>query len=175
MGTLRKGKCYKKLVRAYTRKSKVKSKSYIKTLPANRIVRYEMGDPKKKFKYEINLISKEKAQIRHNAIESARQITNRRLQLKIGIANYFFQIKAYPHHILRENRMLSGAHADRLQTGMSHAFGKSMGLAAQIKKGKKILTLKVDYAGLEAGKEALKLSIPRFPVKCLIEVKKIDS
>lgn len=174
MATLRKAKCYRNAVRPYTRKSKVKSKSYIKTIPPNRIVRYEMGDPKKKFKYEVSLVSKEKAQIRHNAIESARQVTNRRLQLKLGLANYFLQIKVFPHHILRENRMLSGARADRLQTGMSHAFGKPMGLAAQIKKGKKIFTLKVDDNGLIAAKEALKLSIPRFPVKCLIEVKKVD-
>jgi len=174
MASLRKGKCYRKAVRPYTRKSKVKSKSYIKTIPANRVVRYGMGDPKKKFKYEINLVSKEKAQIRHNAIESARQVTNRRLQLKLGNAGYFLQIKVYPHHILRENRMLSGAHADRLQTGMSHAFGRPMGLAAQIKKGKKIFTLNVDDTGLETGKEAMKLAIPRFPVKCLLEIKKVE-
>jgi len=174
MASLRKGKCYKSAVRPYTRKSKVKSKSYIRTIPANRIVRYEMGDPKKKFKYEISIVSKEKAQIRHNAIESARQVTNRRLQLRIGVANYFLQIKVFPHHILRENRMISGAHADRLQTGMSHSFGKPMGLAAQIKKGKKIFTLRVNENGIEYGKEALKLSVPRFPVKCLIEVNKIE-
>ena len=174
MATLRKGKCYRNLVRPYTRKSKVKSKSYIKTIPASRIVRYEMGDPKKRFKYEINLVSKESAQIRHNAIESARQVTNRRLQLKLGNTGYFFQIKAYPHHILRENKMLSGAHADRLQTGMSHAFGRSVGLASQVKKGKKIFTVRVDDNGLGVGKEAMKLAIPRFPVKCLIEVKKAE-
>jgi large subunit ribosomal protein L10e len=70
--------------------------------------------------------------------------------------------------------MLSGARADRLQTGMSHAFGKSMGLAAQIKKGKKIFTLKVDDNGLEIGKEAMKIAIPRLPVKCTLEVKKVE-
>lgn len=174
MATLRKGKCYRKLVRPYTRKSKVKSKSYIKTIPSSKVVRYEMGDPKKQFKYEINLISNDTAQIRHNAIESARQVTNRRLQLKLGNTGYFLQIKAYPHHILRENKMLSGAHADRLQTGMSHAFGKSVGLASQVKKGKKIFTLKVDDNGLELGKETMKLAIPRLPVKCFIEVKKVE-
>ncbi|MBL7147435.1 MAG: 50S ribosomal protein L16 [Nanoarchaeota archaeon] len=174
MASLRKGKCYRNLVRPFTRKSKVKSKSYIKTIPSSRVVRYEMGDSKKKFKYEINLVSKEKAQIRHNALESARQVTNRRLQLKLGNTGYYLQIKAYPHHILRENKMLSGAHADRLQTGMSHSFGKPVGLASQIKKGKIIFTLKLDDTGLDVGKEAMKLAIPRIPVKCFVEVKKVE-
>ena len=149
MASLRKGKCYRNLTRPFTRTSKVKSKSYIKTRPANRIVRYSMGNPKRDFAYEVQLISKDNLNIRHNALESARLVVFRRLQ-KIGNANFYFQLNAFPHQILRENKMLSGARADRLQTGMSHAFGKPMGLAAVVRKGKVILSTKVDPENLES-------------------------
>ena len=173
MATLRKGKCYRKVVRPYTRKSKVKAKSYIKTIPQNKIVRYDLGDLSKKFQYEVNLISKEKLQIRHNAIESARLVVNRRLHTKLGPKNYYLKIMIYPHHILRENKMLSGAHADRLQSGMKHSFGKPVGLAAQVKQGKIIFSTKVDEAGLKIAREAMKTAIPRLPGKCKIEIKKL--
>ncbi|MBS3150390.1 50S ribosomal protein L16 [Candidatus Woesearchaeota archaeon] len=174
MASLRKGKCYRKQVRPYTRTSKVKAKSFIKTRPANRIVRYNMGNSQKDFKYEVLIVSKEDIQIRHNALESARLVVFRRLQ-KLGNTNFYFQINVFPHQILRENKMLSGARADRLQTGMSHAFGKPMGLAARVKKGKVILSTKVDSENLEAVKDAMKKSIPRLPCRCSVEIKKIDS
>ena len=173
MATLRKGKCYTKVVRPYTRKSKVKAKNYIKSIPTNKIVRYDIGELTKKFKYEVNLISKQNIQIRHNAIESARLVANRRLHTKLGPKNYHFKIMIYPHHILRENKMLSGAHADRLQSGMKHAFGKPVGLAAQVKSGKVVFSTRVDENGLKIAREAIKTTIPRLPGKFTIEIKKI--
>jgi large subunit ribosomal protein L10e len=172
MAGLRKGKCYRKPIRAYTRMSKVKAKSYIKTKPASRIVRYNMGNSKREFQYEVQIIAKEDIQIRHNALESARLVVFRLLQ-KLGLPNFYFQLKVYPHQILRENKMLSGARADRLQTGMSHAFGKPLGLAASIKKGKVIISTKVDPENLEAVKEAMKKSTPRLPCRCSMEIKKL--
>ena len=171
MATLRKGRCYSKPVKAYTRKSKVKSKSYIKTTPQNKIVRYDMGNLKEQFNHTIKLISNQDIQIRHNALESARLVIFRRLQ-KLGINNFFFKLKIYPHHILRENKMLSGARADRLQTGMSHAFGKPVGLAAKVKRGRIIFSVDVNKENLKPATEAMKLAIPRLPCKCSVEVKK---
>ena len=57
MAGLRKGHCYSKLERPYTRHSRVKSKSYIKTLPQIKIVRFEMGNIKKQFSHEIRIVS----------------------------------------------------------------------------------------------------------------------
>ncbi|MAG45761.1 MAG: hypothetical protein CMH63_03255 [Nanoarchaeota archaeon] len=79
MATLRKFKCYRKVVRAYTRKSKYKPKAYVKAVPPSRLVRYHMGEIQKKFKYKVSLSTKEKTQVRDNALESARQLSNRRL------------------------------------------------------------------------------------------------
>ena len=170
MATLRKGRCYRNLTGAYTRKSKVKSKSYIRAVPQNKIVRYDMGNLKGTFDHAVNLISNQTIQIRHNALESARLVIFRRLQ-KMGNNNFYFKLKSYPHQILRENKMLSGARADRLQTGMSHAFGKPVGLAAQLKRGNTILTINCNKEHLKVVTEAIRLAIPRLPAKCLVEIK----
>lgn len=130
-----------------------------------------MGNLKGSFNHKINLISSQEIQIRHNALESARLVIFRRLQ-KIGNNNFYLKLKSYPHHILRENKMLSGARADRLQTGMSHAFGKPVGLAAKIKKGSVILSIDVNKENLKVATDAIKLAIPRLPGKCSLEIKK---
>ena len=171
MGTLRKGNCYTNLTRAYTRKSKSKKKGFIKTIPPSKVVRFDTGDLKKQFNSRVELISKVPIQIRHNAIESARLIVNRNLTKKIGANNYHLQINIYPHHILRENKMISGAHADRLQRGMQKSFGKPIGLAAQIRKGKTLFTAYVDEAHVETARDALKKATPRLPGTCYIEIK----
>lgn len=174
MATLRKGKCYTHITRPYTRKSKVKAKAYIKTIPPSKLVRFDMGDSKKDFDYEVALIAKENGQIRHNALESARQVVNRRLQNELGQKSYYFRLLLYPHHILRENKMLSGAHADRLQTGMAHSFGRTAGLAVQAKKGKTLFIVRVSSAGIEQAKKALRLAYPRMPGTYTIDVRKLN-
>ena len=172
MAGLRKGHCYSHVKRAYTRKSKVRAKSFIKTVPNNKIVRYFMGDQKKKFGYELRLITKQPIQIRHNALESCRMVVNRRLHLNLG-TSYLFNLRVYPHHILRENKMLAGAGADRMQKGMQHSFGKPMGLAAQLKKGQTVFSVKVDKEHVDAAKSALRMARPRMPGQFTIEIKEI--
>jgi len=144
MASLRKGKCYREVKRAYTRKSKYKKKGYIKAPTPIKIVKYHMGNLKREFSKTLKLVSTDKYQIRHNAIESVRVVINRNLSRKFGIENYHFHINIYPHHILRENKMITGAGADRMQSGMKHSFGKAMGSAAQVKKGTTLFTVMVD-------------------------------
>ena len=69
--------------------------------------------------------------------------------------------------------MLGGAHADRLQTGMEHSFGKVIGTAARIKTGSPILIAHVNEAGIRKASEALMCATSRLPGKCMIEVEKI--
>jgi large subunit ribosomal protein L10e len=164
---LRKGKCYRNVVRAYTRKSKFKKKAYIKAVPSHKIIKFDLGDLKRQFETKVELVSKEKVQIRHNALESARVIINRRLHKNLG-KNYHLKLNIYPHHILRENKMLTGAGADRMQSGMSHSFGKAIGLAAQLKPNKTIFSVFIDKKDINAAKEALKTGISRLPCKCRI-------
>ena len=165
---LRKGKCYRTVKRAYTRKSKYKKKGFIKTVPANKIVKYDLGNLKKDFEGKAELLSKQKVQIRHNALESARIVINRRLHKNLG-NNYHLKLNIYPHHVLRENKMLTGAGADRMQSGMKHSFGKAIGVAAQVKINQRIFTIGVDKKDLPLAREALAAAISRMPCKCRVE------
>ncbi len=162
MAGLRKGVSYRRLERPYTRKSKFKHKSYVKAVPNSKVVRFDMGDIKKQYAVRVDLIAKDALQIRHNAIESARQIINRHLNLKLG-NNYYFKVRMYPHHVLRENKMLTGAGADRMQTGMQLAFGRPVGIAAQIKRGKAIFSVKVDKQDIDSAKFSLRKARSRLP------------
>jgi large subunit ribosomal protein L10e len=170
MAQLRKGSAYKKTTRAYTRKSKYRRKGFIKAVPVTKIVKFSMGDLKKEFPRKVKVISKEKFQIRHNSLESCRTLVNRQLQGRFGSKGYRFIINQFPHHILRENKMLTGAGADRMQSGMKHAFGKAMGSAAQLKKGSTIFTVHCTEEGLNFAKKALEKTKPRVAGKVTIKI-----
>jgi len=171
---LRKASAYsKKYTRPFTRSSKKRTKSYIKTVPNSQIVKFKMGDikgfDKGDYPITLNVISKEKIQFRDNAIEAVRQYLNRFLQIKLG-KEFYFEVKIYPHHILRENKMLTGAGADRMQTGMSRAFGKTAGRAALIKPNQTLFTIgiKTPKAEIEARK-LIKSTKSRMPCKTSIK------
>ena len=171
---LRKAGAYtKNYARTYTRKIKVKKKSYIKTIPNSKIVKFRMGDLKgyaaDKYPIILNVKSKEKVQIRDNAIEAIRQFLNRFLEEKMG-KEFYFEVKTYPHHILRENKMLTGAGADRMQTGMALAFGKTIGRAALIRKDQTLFLIGVQSQKQEV--EARKLinsAKSRLPCRTSVE------
>jgi large subunit ribosomal protein L10e len=121
------------MVRAYTRKD------YIRKIPGSRIVQYDMGNLSAEFPLTVSLALKEKAQLSHNALEAARIATNRYMQRKSGRMGYHLKIRVYPHHIVRENPMATGAGADRVQDGMRKAFGKPVSSVALVKANQKVL------------------------------------
>jgi large subunit ribosomal protein L10e len=152
--------------RAYTRKE------YAHGFPPPKIVKFTMGDTKAQFDIEAQLIATERVQIRHCALEAARVATNRVLMDKL-INDYYMVVHPYPHIILRENKMIFGAHADRLQQGMRRSFGTAIGTAAKVEVGQPIITVKVK-AGQEAiAKESLKRGSAKLPIPCKIVISKI--
>ncbi len=150
---------------AYTRKE------YVRGSPPPKITKFTMGDTKAKFSYRALLIAQEEAQIRHNALEAARVASNRVLLDKLG-NSYVLKVVPYPHAILRENKMIFGAHADRLQDGMRKAFGKPVGTAARVKPNQTIIEIGINEDGVETAKEALKLGLNKLPITCRIEIGK---
>ena len=116
MARLRKFCAYRRLERPYTRKSKYRKLSYIKTAPNIKIVRFVGGNLKREFPHRVDLVSEQALQIRHNAFESARLACNRYLEKKLGKLEFKLVIRPYPHHTLRENPLASGAGADRMST-----------------------------------------------------------
>jgi len=148
------------------------NKKYIRGSPPPKITKFTMGDTKSGFEYQAFLISQKEVQIRHNALEAARVATNRILSEKLG-ESYLLRVLPYPHAVLRENKMIFGAHADRLQDGMRRAFGKPIGTAARVKSNQPVLVVNVNENGLEVAKEALKRGSAKLPVPCRISIEKI--
>ena len=52
------------------------------------------------------------------------------------------RVRCHPYHVTRINKMLSCAGADRLQTGMRHAYGKPNGLVARVRIGQPIISIR---------------------------------
>ncbi len=154
--------------RAYTRKE------YARGFPPPKIVKFTMGDTKGNFDYEAKLIALERAQIRHVALEAARVASNRILIDKL-INDYLMHVLPYPHVILRENKMIFGAHADRLQQGMRRSFGTAIGTAAKVEPGQAIITVKVKANAVETAKESLKRGSAKLPIPCRVVVAKLES
>lgn len=144
---LRKANAYShRHVVPFTRISKKKSRAYIKVVPPQNIVKFSMGRSdlfnSGKLPHRLTMIAEQKVQIRHNALESCRQYLNKVFDTDLaGI--YLFKVIPFPHHIQRENKMLTGAGADRMQTGMQLSFGKSVGKAAIVKPGDRIFFVAV--------------------------------
>jgi len=149
-------------------------KQFVKGFPQPKITKFTMGDTKAKFEYEAKLIALEKAQIRHNALEAARVATNRLLMDKLS-NNYRLHVHPYPHIILRENKMIFGAHADRLQDGMRRSFGKPIGTAARVEPDQTVITVNVNANGVEVAKEALRRGSAKLPIPCRVIIEKVQA
>ncbi len=144
---LRDASCYREVKgRPYTRKSiRVMKKAFIRGVPGPKIRIFDMGNKQKReWKVAVHLVSKDLIQVRHNQLESVRMVVFRPLNKLVGRQNFYFRVRAYPHHVLRENPLATGAGADRFQQGMRNAFGKPIGTAARLRPGKVLLSVYVD-------------------------------
>lgn len=148
---------------AWTRFSRSKPrKSFIKSMPHADLHQFRMGVMKPDYDLIVALRCTDGVILRDNAIESARQTSNKYLEKTLAGA-YYFMVMVYPHHIIRENKMIAGAGADRLQKGMRQAFGRPTDRAARINVGTDLFTIQsykgnVDHLKKSLGKATKKLS-----------------
>ncbi|MFP3949481.1 MAG: 50S ribosomal protein L16 [Candidatus Micrarchaeia archaeon] len=149
---------------AWTRHSKKKPrKSYIRTMPHKDLNQQRMGVDKDTYDAAYHLVCQnDKLIIRDNAMEAARQSTNKVLEGAMP-ANYFFLVRVYPHHVIRENKMVAGAGADRIQKGMRRSFGKPTDRAARLKKNQKLFSVYVKKS--EISENAVKEAFRRAKMK----------
>ena len=147
-------------------------KKYMGGIPGSKIVKFTMGNTSKDFSYTVELVNLKEANIRHNALESARIAANRTME-PLGRENFFLKIIPYPHQIIREHKRVNVAQADRFQEGMKKAYGKPAMVAARIKNKQPIIIAEVDKGGIDYAKTALKRASAKFPSPCRIVVKEI--
>jgi large subunit ribosomal protein L10e len=153
---------------AYTRRE------FMGGVPGNRILQYESGKPNGDFPVTLDLVLEERGQIRHTALEAMRITAVRALDTALGRENYYLKVRAYPHHVLRQNKQASGAGADRVSMGMRLAFGKAIGTAARTTPGQCILTVKVPARGFAAGKDAMRKAYNKIASPCHIDVQGLE-
>ena len=137
--------------------------------PNVKVVRFDTGG-NKNFECTLNLLSKSELQIRDNALESARQTSNKLLETRLGLGCFRLKVNLYPYHVLREHALASGAGADRFSSGMAHSFGKPIGLAARVKKGQTIFQVSVDKQNLAIARLALERASKKLPCSCTIQI-----
>merc|ERR1712125_317091 len=85
-------------------------------------------------------------QISSEALEACRVAINKHLTKTIGKDSYHIRMRAHPFHVLRANKMLSCAGADRLSSGMRHSYGKPIGVAARVDIGQVLLSVRAKDA-----------------------------
>lgn len=169
---LRPGRTLRKIERPYTRVSaKVPRKSYVAGVPQIKLHQFEMGTKNKEFELTIYLVGERAVQMREQAVEAARIVGQKFLETKVGIDNYFMKVLAYPHQVIREKPIATGAGADRYSRGMSLSFGKPVTSAIRTKKNERLFMLKINKIHLDLAKKGLKkisLKLPT-PSRVVIE------
>jgi ribosomal protein L10e len=84
----------------------------------------------------------EKEQVSSEALEAARIACNKYIVKSSGKESFHLRVRVHPWMVLRINKMLSCAGADRLQTGMRGAFGKPQGVCARVSIGQILLSVR---------------------------------
>ena len=141
-------------------------------VPNSRIQQFDMGNLKEEFPVVLSLKVTNRVQIRHTALEAGRIAANRVLSKEAGVANYHMKVRVYPHIVLRENKLATGAGADRVSSGMRSAFGKNVGTAARLERNQAILTVHVPAEKATIAKDALWRASMKFPSPCYVDVEK---
>ncbi len=168
---LRPGRCTRRIKRPWTRISERKpKKSYVVGVPDLKIHIFEMGNKKKNFDTTMHLVAERPVQIRDNSLEAARISSNKYLEKILTPENYFIKILLFPHQVLREHTLATGAGADRFSMGMRKSFGKPKGRAAIVRRGQRIMTLKLNKKDIKDGKLALHRADIKLSTTCKVIV-----
>ena len=141
-------------------------------VPGSKVVQFDMGNLTEDFPVQLTLVAEEACQIRGSALESARITANRFLLREVGRLDFRLKLRVYPHQVLRENKQATGAGADRVSDGMRNSFGKTVGTAARVKAGQKIMTLGINPQHFLKAKSALARAGKKLPTPYRIVIER---
>eukprot|EP00127_Corallochytrium_limacisporum_P007196 Clim_evm69s243 gene=Clim_evmTU69s243 len=155
-----------------------KNKPYPKSrfnrgVPDAKIRIYDMGRKKAtvdEFPLCVHMLSNELEQLSSEALEAARICANKYMVKYCGKDAFHLRIRVHPYHVVRINKMLSCAGADRLQTGMRGAFGKPNGKVARVKIGQPLMSMRTRDGNRGHAIEAFRRSKMKFPGRQIIAV-----
>ncbi len=166
----RPAKCYR-----YIKGKSYPKSRYNRAVPDPKLRFYDGGFKKAQWDYFplcIHLVSDEQEQITSEALEACRVATNKYLVTKLTKDGFHIRMRKHPWHVLRINKMLSCAGADRLQSGMRGAFGKAYGKACRVKIGDLLCSIRVKKEHAAIAFEALRRGKNKLPGRQKIFVSK---
>jgi large subunit ribosomal protein L10e len=157
-----------------------KNKPYPKSrfcrgVPDPKIRIFDLGRKKAnvdEFPLCIHLLSDEHQQLSSEALEAGRICANKYITKMSGKDSFHLRVRVHPFHVIRINKMLSCAGADRLQTGMRGAFGKPNGTVARVDIGQIIFSVRTKDNNKPIVIEALRRAKYKFPGRQKIIVSK---
>lgn len=144
--------------------------------------------PVETFPLCVHLVSNEYEQLSSEALEAGRICCNKYMVKYAGKDQFHIRMRLHPFHVLRINKMLSCAGADRyvdilwwygtetytaalcrLQTGMRGAFGKPQGTVARVHIGQVIMSIRSKDNHLATCLEALRRAKFKYPGRQKVE------
>ncbi|ODQ82193.1 hypothetical protein BABINDRAFT_158839 [Babjeviella inositovora NRRL Y-12698] len=157
----RPARCYR-----YCKNKPFPKSRYNRGVPDSKIRIYDLGRKKASvddFPLCIHLVSNELEQLSSEALEAARICANKYMTKVSGRDAFHLRVRVHPFHVLRINKMLSCAGADRLQQGMRGAWGKPHGLAARVNIGQIIMSVRTKDSNKAVCIEGLRRARYKFP------------
>jgi len=166
----RPARCYR-----YCKNKPYPKSRFCRGVPDAKIRIFDLGRKKARvdeFPLCVHLLSNEFEQISSEALEAGRICANKYLVKTCGKDAFHVRMRVHPFHVLRINKMLSCAGADRLQTGMRGAFGKPLGTVARVDIGQPLISVRVKEQHKDNVIEALRRAKFKFPGRQKIAVSK---
>lgn len=157
----RPARCYR-----YCKNKPYPKSRFCRGVPDAKIRIYDLGRKKAsvdEFPLCVHMLSDEHQQISSEALEAARICANKYITKTAGKDAFHLRVRVHPFHVIRINKMLSCAGADRLQTGMRGAFGKPNGLAARVAIGQILFSIRTKDQNKATVIEALRRAKYKFP------------
>jgi large subunit ribosomal protein L10e len=150
----RPARCYR-----YCKNKPYPKSRYNRGVPDPKVRIFDLGRKKattEEFPLCVHLVSDEREQLSSESLEAARVCANKYISKHAGKDSFHMRIRVHPYHVIRINKMLSCAGADRLQTGMRGAFGKPYGTVARVDIGQVLVSVRAKEANKAILIEALR-------------------
>jgi len=164
----RPNKCYR-----YCKNKPYPKSRFCRGVPDPKIRIFDTGSKKVEahaYPCAVHMVSDEKQQLSMEALEAARVAVNKYMVTNCGKETFHIRVRPHPFHVLRVNKMLSCAGADRLQTGMRGAFGKTYGKAARVDIGQILISVRCKDDKCHHAIEGLRRAKFKFPGRQKIHV-----
>ena len=147
-------KCYR-----YNKNKPYPKTRYCRGVPDPKIRIFDVGKKKMpcdEFPATCHLVCDEDQQLTSEALEAARIAVNKYMITNAGRDFFHIRMRPHPFNVLRINKTLSCAGADRLSSGMRGAFGKPYGTAARVDIGQVLISVRTKDEKINIAVEALR-------------------